>query len=78
MRSRKFILATLLILILASSVVAQKQAPPESKTVSQVLEFWISDTERLVVPAAEAMPQAKYSFAPANGELFFLWLMVPM
>ena len=68
MRSRKFILATLLILILASSAVAQKQAPPEAKTVSQVLEFWISDTERLVVPAAEAMPQAKYSFAPTNGE----------
>jgi hypothetical protein len=68
MRSRKFILATLLILILAPSAAAQKQAPPEAKTVSQVLEFWISDTERLVVPAAEAMPQAKYSFAPANGE----------
>ena len=68
MRSRKFILATLLILILASSAVAQKQAPPKAKTVSQVLEFWISDTERQVVPAAEAMPQAKYSFAPTNGE----------
>jgi hypothetical protein len=64
MRSRKFILATLLILILASSAVAQKQVPPEAKTVSQVLEFWISDTERLVVLAAEAMPEAKYSFAP--------------
>jgi hypothetical protein len=68
MRSRKFILATLLILILASSAAAQKQAPPEAKTVSQVLEFWISDIEHLVVPAAEAMPQAKYSFAPTNGE----------
>jgi DinB superfamily len=68
MRSRKFILATLLIVILASSAVAQKQAPPEAKTISQVLEFWISDTERLVVPAAEAMPEAKYSFAPTNGE----------
>ena len=68
MSSRKFILATLLILIFASSTVAQKQAPPEAKTVSQVLEFWISDTVRLVVPAAEAMPEAKYSFAPTNGE----------
>ena len=68
MRSPKSILATLLILILAPSAVAQKQTPPESKTVSQVLEFWISDTERLVIPAAEAMPEAKYSFAPANGE----------
>ena len=68
MRSRKFILATLVVLILAPSAVAQKQVPQEAQTVSQVLEFWISDTERLVVPAAEAMPQAKYSFAPTNGE----------
>lgn len=68
MRSPKSILAPLLILILAPSAVAQKQTSPEPKTVSQVLEFWISDTERLVVPAAEAMPEAKYSFAAANGE----------
>src|SRR5580693_7780329 len=68
MRSRKFILTTLVVLILAPSAVAQKQVPQEAQTVSQVLEFWISDTERLVVPAAEAMPQAKYSFAPTNGE----------
>ena len=33
-----------------------------------MLEFWISDTERLVVPAAEAMPESSYSFAPTNGE----------
>ena len=68
MRSRKSILATLLILILAPAALSQKQTPPEPKTVSQVLEFWISDTERLVVPAAEAIPESKYSFAPTNGE----------
>ena len=68
MRSRKSILATLLILILAPAALSQKQTPPEPKTVSQVLEFWISDTERLVVPAAEAMPESKYSFAPTEGE----------
>jgi hypothetical protein len=68
MRRRGSIRATLLILILATSTVAQKQVPDEPRTVSQVLEFWISDTQRLVVPAAEAMPEAKYSFAPAKGE----------
>ena len=68
MRSRKIILASLLISILAPLALAQKQAPVEPKSVSHVLEFWISDTERLVVPAAEAMPEAKYSFAPSNGE----------
>src|ERR1700733_15559559 len=68
MRRRGLIRATLLILILATSTAAQKQVPEQPKTVSQVLEFWISDTERLIVPAAEAMPEAKYSFAPTNGE----------
>lgn len=68
MRSRKSILATLLILISAPAALTQKQTLPEPKTASQVLEFWISDTERMVVPAAEAMPESKYSFAPTNGE----------
>jgi hypothetical protein len=68
MISRKSILAMLLTLISVPPASAQKQVPPQPKTVSQVLEFWISDTERLAVPAAEAMPESKYSFAPANGE----------
>jgi DinB superfamily len=69
MRERKYILAVLLLLVLDKSM-AQKQSPAaeETKAVSQVLDFWISDTERLVVPAAEAMPEADYSFAPTKGE----------
>jgi hypothetical protein len=68
MRTRGLIRPTLLILILATSTTAQKQVPEQPKTVSQVLEFWISDTERLVIPAAEVMQEAKYSFAPTKGE----------
>ena len=70
MRKRKYIFAALLVLVVSKSATAQKQAPvpAENRTVSQVFEFWISDTERLVVPAAEAMPESSYSFAPANGE----------
>jgi len=37
-------------------------------TVSQSLDFWISNTEREVVSAADAMPEEKYSFAPTAGE----------
>ena len=37
-------------------------------TVSQALDFWISTTENQVVPAADAMPEEKYSFAPTKGE----------
>ena len=37
-------------------------------TVSQALDFWITTTENEVVPAADAMPEEKYSFAPTHGE----------
>jgi uncharacterized damage-inducible protein DinB len=39
-----------------------------STTMSQALEFWISNTEKEVVSAADAMPEEKYSFAPTSGE----------
>jgi hypothetical protein len=37
-------------------------------TVSQALDFWITNTENDVVSAADAMPEEKYSFAPTSGE----------
>lgn len=37
-------------------------------TMSQAIDEWVTNTEQLVVPAAEAMPEEKYSFAPTNGE----------
>jgi uncharacterized damage-inducible protein DinB len=37
-------------------------------TISQALDFWISNTEKDVVLAADAMPEEKYSFAPTRGE----------
>jgi hypothetical protein len=70
MRKRKYIFAALLVVVLSKSATAQKQAPvpAQNRTVSPVLEFWISETERLVVPTAEAMPESSYSFTPTNGE----------
>src|SRR5215472_8932202 len=49
-----------------SSLIAQGATSPH--TVSQVLDFWVTSTEQLIVPAADAMPEGKYSFAPSNGE----------
>jgi hypothetical protein len=37
-------------------------------TISQALDFWISNTEKEVVSAAHAMPEEKYAFAPTAGE----------
>lgn len=37
-------------------------------SMGQALDFWISNTEKEVVSAADAMPEEKYSFAPTTGE----------
>jgi len=68
MKMLTWILAPLFCMTLGAASNAQAQAPPEHRTISQVLDFWVTETEQLVVPAAEAMPEAKYSFAPSNGE----------
>lgn len=39
-------------------------APAPSTTISQSLDYWISNTEKQVVAARDAMPEEKYSFAP--------------
>jgi len=55
------------ILVLSDAcLIAQVATSPH--TVSQVVDFWVTNTEQLVVPAADAMPEVKYSFAPSNGE----------
>ena len=42
--------------------------PAESHTVSQIMDRAVSQAEGEFLPAAEAMPEDKYSFAPTNGE----------
>lgn len=37
-------------------------------TISQTLDFWITNTENEVVSVADAMPEQRYSFAPTAGE----------
>jgi uncharacterized damage-inducible protein DinB len=46
----------------------QSPTKDEKKTLSQVVDSAIKRVERDFVPAAEAMPEDKYSFAPTNGE----------
>jgi hypothetical protein len=40
----------------------------ERRTVTMVLDHTVSNLEHDFVPAAEAMPEDKYGFAPTNGE----------
>jgi hypothetical protein len=68
MKMHAWIFASLFCMALVAASGAHAQAHPEHRTITEVLDFWVTDTERLVVPAADAMPESKYSFAPENGE----------
>jgi hypothetical protein len=68
MRNMKWMLAVPVLLMLASVTPAQKTPSPERQPIGEILNIWVTKTEQLVVPAADAMPESKYSFAPSNGE----------
>ena len=52
------------LLLLAGGRVARAQ----NGKVAEVMDRAVSGVEGEFVPAAEAMPEEKYSFAPTNGE----------
>jgi hypothetical protein len=61
----------LLIFLLTLAVVAGAQehkGKDEHRTVTEILQGTVSNLEGEFVPAAEAMPEDKYGFAPVNGE----------
>jgi hypothetical protein len=68
MKSLNWLLVLALLLVGSNSARAQSNQPAPIRTVGQALDFWITNTENEVVPAADAMPEAKYSFAPTAGE----------
>src|SRR6266403_3519890 len=68
MKTITAILGSVLILCSFGLAQAQTQTKDEKKTVSQVVDSAVKRVEGDFVPAAEAMPEDKYSFAPANGE----------
>src|SRR5437016_9529325 len=42
--------------------------PVQHPGAKAILDEWVTHTEKEIVPAAEAMPEDKYPFVPANGE----------
>jgi len=54
------------LLVFCSLCFAQSKDTP--KTITQILDNQVKTIEGEFVPAAEAMPEDKYSFAPTNGE----------
>jgi len=66
MHKMKWLLMTFL--LACSSLILAQTKPDDHPTVTKVLDGRISGVEGELVPAAEAMPEDKYSFAPTNGE----------
>jgi len=61
----------LMVLVVCSIVAhAQTDKSRPQRSIAETLDSWITTVERHVVPAADAMPEDKYAFAPdqACGE----------
>jgi len=62
----------LVVILCAGSVLAQDkpktETPKEPPSVTTILDRSFSNLEREFVPAVEAMPEGKFTFAPTNGE----------
>ena len=58
-----------LLLLMQTTAAAQASKPKEERrTVTMVLDHTVLNLEYDFVPAAEAMPEDKFGFAPTNGE----------
>jgi len=68
MKIMKCVFAFLLVLGGTGFAWGQAAKADEHRTITQVLDGSVSGVEREFVPAADAMPEDKYSFAPSNGE----------
>jgi len=61
-------LTGIIFLLIASMAWAAAKPKEEHRSVTQILDRVVSNTEEEFVPAAEAMPEDKFGFAPSNGE----------
>jgi uncharacterized damage-inducible protein DinB len=66
MKNRNILLMAMMLIAMSCPLLAQ--APKAPATVTSVLDRSLSGMEGEFVPAAEAMPEEKYSFAPTTGE----------
>jgi hypothetical protein len=60
---------TVIAFLLIAGMAGQTSKPKEERrTVTQVLDRTVYNMEMEFIPAAEAMPEDKFGFAPTNGE----------
>jgi len=68
MQITKWLLVCLLLMGCSSISWAQAAKTEEHHTVAQIEDRLVNMVEGEFVPAADAMPEDKYAFAPTNGE----------
>ena len=68
MRQRWGLVLCGLLLLGVGATAQMGKAKEERRTVTQVLDRTVSNLEEEFIPAAEAMPEDKFGFAPTNGE----------
>lgn len=64
----QFSIPFLILLVSNALSMAQTSTQIEHRSVGKELDVWVSKTEELLVPAADAMPEEKYGFAPTGGK----------
>ena len=68
MHKAKLMLGTLVVLCGSGIALGQMPSPPPAHSPGDALNFDLGIAEHDFVPAAEAMPEDKYSFAPTSGD----------
>ncbi len=68
MRRRRGVIACWLLLTAMGAVAQAAKPKEERRTPTMVLDRTVKNLEEEFVPAAEAMPEDKFDFAPINGE----------
>lgn len=68
MKNRQWLLAFAILFACSGITFAQNAKSGKRPTVSQVEDSFVGDVEHTLVPAVDAMPEDRFSFAPTNGE----------
>ena len=68
MKKMSWMFAFLLLLVGSGVALARQNDGANRRSVGAELDVWVTKTAEFIIPAAEAMPEDKYSFAPTNGE----------
>lgn len=68
MRTKLSCIAYCVLALALVSAAQESKIKDDHRTVTQVLNQTVSNMEHEFIPAAEAMPEDKFGFAPTNGE----------